>query len=656
MASTLNQDLLLAADDILRQLVRFLDALSIQRLSGTCPRMKTRLLNGTIVESLRFVNLVQTRQLPKMVSTFSHLSELVLVLPYCDRRYIRLEQSFVSHLPKTLRKLHFNFLGAHSIWFEGFSIGRGPAFHTFTNFSDERTKPLDLVKILPNISEMRLGGENRQAAMRLIHFLPKTLTVFVVYTCIWSMETKNETWLLPPNLRLYKSDLALQFSDDVFRSSPSLETLILIKYPCNRPFKFLPYTLTHLDMEGARVEKWGSGDFDWLGPLVHLKNLNIASVHILPFLGDKLALQKLTLKSCVLTPNSVRLLPGNLKELIMESLLLQADVESSYDFWPKELVHLEFTVNGSNVPAPDSQFWKEMPKTLTLLDAKTAADLSSLPMACWPPQIKIIDWRQGRGDYPPAEVSDFSQNKHSTDITLHFDDWVESTSYKVILPDKLRKFSWSGWCEKPFHIAKDGINLPSTLTSISLLSCVEIGNQWMKQLPRGLIELNLRLRYTVPASIDEDGLLDLPPHLSFISIHIKPNSDANAFFPKLPKHLKTISFCRIAKIEDSLFKHLPRESLRVLDLPNIQGLTDAALPHLPRSLTSLRIPRNHPITPEAFFALKLPLLQYIDFRKNPNFTRKKVLALAPPLLGFKTKKITREPFFNSDSWLANQNL
>ena len=650
MATTAQQVLLSAADDLLRQIVRFLDAQSIQRLSHTCPRMKTRLLSGTMVESLRFVYFVQTRQLPKFVSTYSRLSELVLVLPCFDRRFLRVEQSFLNYLPPTLRKLHFRFPGCHTIWYKGFSVGPSPQFQTTKLFCNEYGEPLDLVKMLPNISEMRLGGENRGAAMRLIQFLPNTLTVFVAYLCRWSMDWPNENHIAPPNLRLFKSDMASTLRENVFHLNPPLETLILTRYRGTRPFKYMPITLTHLDMEQAKFEGLRAEDFAWVAPLVNLTKVKFSDTRILPYLSDKLQLQTLDLK-CDLTSSQARLLPPNLTELVMACLLIDP---FSYDIWPSGLIHLQFLLpgDGTTIPSPDSLFWTQLPKTLTFLDVKTGSGpLYSVPMTQWPPQLKTIQ----REEQEAPQVSDFGSHKHLTELKIRFLNWSASTPYKVVLLDGLRKFSWSVWWETPLTIATDGIQLPSTLTSITLIYCSEIDNQWMKQLPRGLIDLTIQLYYGTQASIDEEGLLDLPPFLSTICVHMKPNSDASVFLPKLPKSLKSISLCRIVKIEDSLFAHLP-EGLTHLQLPNIQGLTDAALPHLPRSLTELLIPRNYPITPEAFFALKLPFLRFFDFRKNPNFTRKKVLALAPPLLGFKTKKITREWDYYSDAWWQNENL
>jgi hypothetical protein len=103
-----------------------------------------------------------------------------------------------------------------------------------------------------------------------------------------------------------------------------------------------------------------------------------------------------------------------------------------------------------------------------------------------------------------------------------------------------------------------------------------------------------------------------------------------------------LSLPGLTALDDSLVPLLPRV-LQFLDLRNVHvGITDASLLYLPPALVHLGLRSNKTLTPEAFFAIRLHYLKYLDLRKNPHFTKHKVLLLAPPLLAFKTKKLTRE--------------
>jgi hypothetical protein len=622
------------ADDLVIQIVRFLDAQSIHRLTHTCPMMRERLENGNIVKTLDFKGLMQLRGFPKFVSGFSRLCELVLILPVSTKHFLRFKQSVLYSLPKSLLKLHFHFLGAHGIWFEGFEVTSSVRFSVAIHPMEDEYIPLDLLTIIPRVQELRLGGENRMAALKLVSALPPSATSFIAYNCIRSPETNLEMSQLPPNLKTLKGKWPAHFTAKALDTPlPPLETLELNIYEPEKCFSSLPKTLTKLSLDSFNPETWQAADFGWLAPLVNLTYLDVPSPLIVPYLTDKAHLKTLKLSRCPLLPAQVRLLPRSLTSLIFGPLLDLAHVGTAYDFWPSRLKTLKFKIEMQDLASPEL-LWLSVPKSLTSFNVIAGPENYSVPIprSYFTPAIKSICWNIG--DVP--EVDDFGCFKNVTSISLNCFNWNDSYTHKIILPDQLRHFSWVSWVDKPFKMTTDEFIFPSNLHSFEMNGPV-FNDAALQRLPRCLQKLYLHYNSNQESLITDEGLLNLPPQLTELHLVISPNSDVNRFFPKLPRHLTILKLYGPEHIDDAIIGELPK-CLQRLELTSVTNLTDAALSHLPPSLTHLGLPNNQCITPEAFFAhFRSTNLQFFDFRRNPLFLRSTVLSLAPPLMGYRTR-------------------
>jgi hypothetical protein len=324
---------------------------------------------------------------------------------------------------------------------------------------------------------------------------------------------------------------------------------------------------------------------------------------------------------------------------------------------------------------PKDPIWLQLPRSLTSFKARYVQKDLDIHPSVLPPLLKQVNTRKVN---MKQEAFDYSHLRHLSllSVAVCFTEQAENQSQatsepeeisdlsqmslgpvsspslqclQFILPSMLTSLYWTCQFDNPpnlpdvWYFRDEFISwLPGSLETFYCDDARFLTNHFLYNLPKSLFSLTLSLKpKEVPANIDSTGLKSLPPNLTYLQAAISPSSD-DSFVPFLPKSLKTLSIERLQVFSDVIVPHLPRK-LSHLHLRHVMhGLTDAGISALPRSLGRLELEHNKTWTPEAFFAHDLPYLTYLDIRANPNFTKSRVLALAPATLDIKGKKFLRE--------------
>lgn len=311
-----------------------------------------------------------------------------------------------------------------------------------------------------------------------------------------------------------------------------------------------------------------------------------------------------------LTDASAPDFPRSLTELdIHESKLTNRSLPSM----PSELIHVVYPRSLiSELTDDDLRF---LHPNLSHINLREANKLTAHAMQLLP--RKLIRWRQqtnlpsllldelaleyvkslsqdSKSLSSSSSISPSSFTSNSAEVVLEviLPSWVHSRindRFPAHLPRQITVINWN---DVLFTDAAT-LNMPSTLTRLSLGSTMSFTDIALRQLPRTLLTL------LIPRciAITDTGLGYLPPGLQRLDIAMNRNvSDAGVAL--LPASLLELCLKTATQVTDEGIGNLPR-GLLSLDL-SWAKLTNKAVPLLPPQIRILEIDSSVQITKEAF--------------------------------------------------------
>jgi hypothetical protein len=625
---------------------------------------------------------------PSFSFQFPFLETFSMIMPYDDMKMANVTGKEIMKLPKTLTNLRLEVRGAHFFWFSHYKplVLKDCIVTNITGTESDFEQLYDLKEAFPMISEVKLVGEELAFGARLLNFFAPSLTSATLCVVGWQSNAVKWECKLPPNLRSLNLGNNETFDWQNLEPLTQLEVLKLSHIQSSP--EHLPKTLTILDL-GVSQSQWSESQLIALSQLNYLTTLSCSPKDVLSHLPNSLTKMELTLDAPV-DVEIVKKLPRRLRSLSRFSLY--GDL-SNFDIWPPSLTYLAFCLSDQDAFPPKDPRWLSLPKSLTSLRA-TNLDLDPLDIHpnMLPPLIRSLNFRrynleneiidfsilsrlssleidlfhdlshstpanqtslQNHISLSPSQTStrtekDDSLNSHLSSLSLDPSSLIPC-SFHIILPSRLTRFLWiCHHYQNPTSTPdtwyfRDSFAswLPDSLTSFYCDDARLLTNQFCARLPKGLRTLLLELKNkSIPVQLTSDAYKALPPRLTELKSVIHPNAD-DSFVPFLPRSLIHLTLERLTTFNDSSVPLLP-SSLETLHLRHVtHGLTDECIPSLPKRLENILLEHNKSFTPEAFFAHNLPKLSSLDVRANPNFTKKKILQLAPVTLYIKAKRYVR---------------
>jgi hypothetical protein len=675
--SSANWSLEMAIDDVLTEICQFLLGFDIYHLHMVSKSMKMRLLTKNLVRYLTWGDDMPVEAFPAFSYQFCHLEIFCLMMIGVDMPLWYTTGEDILKLPKTLKTLRLGFRGAHSLWFANYRP-KTVKLQYITNItgSEEDFEHLyDLKAAFPQLQTLELSGENSQIGARLLTFFSSTLTSATISCLRWDPQVFSCQF--PANLRYLSLEKASTVEWDRLASLTQLERLELINLRQEPPERFWP-TLQSLRLGWGTV--WSEKSLFALSQLNSLTSIRCPSQSIIPWLPHSLTVARVEGGPAV-PVESLKKLPPNLKTLACSKIV--GDF-SQFNFWPVHLTDLSFVLESSDVfPAKDER-WLCLPKGLTYLSARNNAyHPIDIHPSMLPPLLNHSDTRKYGLE---NEIFDYShlQALSSLYVTIchpslppisikqilasaitlhHVDDSLmktqiqppsssspsqSDTAFQFILSRNLNSFGWG-------HESEEDIPMPDTLcfrdsfaswlpNSLRWFACDDarlLTDQFLAQIPRGLLTLELKIMdNSCPALFSSEGLKVLPPGLTTLIIAVDANVD-DSFIPFLPSSLIKLDISRMTTLNDTSVELLPR-GLKYFHMRHLtSGITDACISSLPRWLEHIELEHDRSLSPEAFFACSFPKLAYLDIRRNPNFTKSRVLPRAPRTLHIKGRKFLR---------------
>jgi hypothetical protein len=673
---SVNWSLETAMEDVLVEIYQYLLGFDIYHLHLVSKGMKMRILKKNSVKMLVWRDDKLVKAVPSFAFQF-HLQVFTLMMTGVDEALWYTTGEDILKLPKSLKTLRLGFHGAHSVWFANYRPKKVKS-HYVTNITgtDEDFEHLyNLKTAFPHLETLHLSGENAQLGARLLVFFSPTLTSATINSVTWNPKTID--FPLPPNLRHLCLTTVPTVNWDHFAPLSHLERLELANLNQEPPQQFPP-ALQSLSLGWGNVP-WPETSLVALSQLSTLTSLYCGSTGVVPYLPNSLTELRVSSRPAIMVEH-LKNLPRSLK--ILACYTIAGDF-SSFDFWPPNLTNLEFSLEFADIFHPKDERWLLLPKGLTHLSARTIQySPIEIHPSLLPPLIKSRDVRKygleneifdyshlqalswlyvtifdsSANPVPPKPITTKAVAPQQLGEELMGVDLNPSSSslpkdtFHFILPSRLTIFAWN--CHHyeariPTPVSfyfRDSFTswLPDSLTTFRCDGAQLLTNQFFAQLPRKLLELVLDIPdKTCLVPFSSEGFKVLPPHLTTLQTVMDPSSD-DSFVPFLPRSLTSLDISRMTKFNDDSVQHLPRGLKHFHMRHLLSGMSDACIPSLPRELETLELEHERNLTPEAFFARGFPRLTFIDIRRNPNFTKARVLPLAPPTLNIKGKKFRRE--------------
>lgn len=617
--------------DVFAIVTSFLEFQDIYRLSVTCGPMNRAITSTGAVTNVYSHLEYGASELPSLIYRLPSISSVLLDVHQYERRPVLPEG--VEH-PCAFGK------GLKTLFITG---PAGIVFlHSLTyNFTREassyHSNSYDIGKALPNLEKLSLIGNQRsQLLPSIIETLPRSLTSLKLDICYLHQVFHAPKHLI--NLTHLDIPKCTSFQDESFslEQLPNLTSISLPDYrqeiKLNAQMVDLAIISTPLTPTWARkvpnltslklsTEFFQLAEITQLPHLTSLQLVNMpdpeTTIPSLPPTLTELGITKWVKEDLTI----FCLLPASLTRFICSTLKYPENFDDFLNSWNRRREQTDLALPTwfpaglktwsvyaqSYSTAISKQYWQLLPSSITQLSAScvlSAALLPSEPLdtvvdfASAFPKITILS--VGAGPMSSASSSRLILPSCLTRLLmrrLH----VPFSSQLHILPETLTSLTVEEDYFQPAAITP----LPPNLTFLSFTSSNMFGgtkipgnlgwyfasesfSQSLEKLPPSLRELYLTVRVYVP--VTQKLLESLPKKLETAYVNCF-HELTDAFVPHLPRSLKALSLRHSNSVSDAGMLLLP-PLIETLVMKNNRAVTPACLPHLPRKLAYLSLAKN----------------------------------------------------------------